>query len=88
MVLRGNVTLLNVRLLGVGKVSMLPNKGKSKGKGKAKGKGAPKGGSDKGGNAPSSPEPCVPVYLGNDGYVVCAMASGHVQVQNVPQGGG
>ena len=53
-VLRNRVTLMKVRLLSVGKRSMLPNKGKSKGKGTAKGKGAPKGGSDKGGNTTSA----------------------------------
>ena len=74
--LRSIVSLQSVRLLSIGKTTLLPGKGKSKGKGKGKGRGMAKG---------SNEEVCMPVYFGQDGHVVCTMAYGQGLVDRVPR---
>jgi len=82
-VLFQRVTLQDVRVLALSKVSKVPGgKGKSKGKGKLKTKGkSDKGKSDKG-DAGHMQE-CRSVYLGQDGKVVCVVAFGEA-VANLP----
>ena len=79
-VLRATVSLRGVRWLSVGKVSQAPiTKGKGKAKGKSKGSGKSGSGKDASG---AGAEPCIPVYLGQDGYTICTMVSKYIMTIN------
>ena len=83
------VTIQCAQVMSIGKVCSLPNRGKNKSASKGKNKGASKGkqptakGKGKN-NGNDDRQEAVPIYLGQEGYIVCVMVFGS-DVQALPR---